>query len=104
MITDNAIIAFEYLHVIQQCNDNRGGFCAYKLDLAKAYDRVDWDYVEKALQKPGFQNRWTSWVMEGIKIVKYSVRLNGQLLESISLTWGLRQGDPFISLYFSYCG
>jgi hypothetical protein len=38
MITDNAIIAFECLHVMQQCNDKRGGFYANKLDLAKAYD------------------------------------------------------------------
>jgi hypothetical protein len=101
MITDNAIIAFECLHVIQQCNDKRGEFCAYKLNLAKAYDRVNWDYVEKAFQKLGFQNRWTGWVMEYIKYVKYSDRLNGQLLESISPTRGLRQGDslsPYIFL------
>jgi hypothetical protein len=50
MITDNAIIAFECLHVIQTNNDKRGEFCAYKLDLAKTYDHVDWDYLEKAMQ------------------------------------------------------
>ena len=55
MITDNAIIAFECLHAIQHCNDRRGEFCAYKLDLAKAYDRVDWTYIEKAVEKLGFE-------------------------------------------------
>ena len=41
LITDNALIAFEGIYAIQKNKDNRGKFCAYKLDLAKAYDRVD---------------------------------------------------------------
>ena len=42
MITDNALIAFECIHSINQGNTNAQQFCAYKLDLSKAYDRVDW--------------------------------------------------------------
>ena len=41
MITDNALIAFECIHYIQHENDPNKSFCAYKLDLSKAYDRVD---------------------------------------------------------------
>jgi hypothetical protein len=41
LITDNALIAFECIHAIQQDNTNRTNFCAYKLDLAKSYDCVD---------------------------------------------------------------
>jgi hypothetical protein len=41
MITDNALIAFECINTIQHANDKKGKFCAYKLDLSKAYDRVD---------------------------------------------------------------
>jgi hypothetical protein len=41
MITDNALIAFECIHAINSSTGDRGNYCAYKLDLSKAYDRVD---------------------------------------------------------------
>lgn len=44
MITDNALIAFECFHYIQKCNRESQNFCGLKLDLSKAYDRVDWDF------------------------------------------------------------
>ena len=39
MITDNALVAFECIHYIKQEKDPTKSFCAYKLDLSKAYDR-----------------------------------------------------------------
>jgi len=51
LITDNALIAFECIHAIQQDNSVNSKFCAVKLDLAKAYDRVDWSYLEHAMEK-----------------------------------------------------
>jgi hypothetical protein len=42
LITDNALIAFECFHNIQSNKKKDSNFCAYKLDLTKAYERVDW--------------------------------------------------------------
>jgi hypothetical protein len=53
LITDNAIIAFECIHAIQRGSGGRKEFCAYKLDLSKAYDRVDWGFLESLLVKLG---------------------------------------------------
>ena len=44
LISDNSIIIFECIHYIQALKQNSPTACAYKLDLSKAYDRVDWDF------------------------------------------------------------
>jgi hypothetical protein len=51
MITDNALIAFQCVYALQKGSKNAGNFCAYKLDLMKAYDRVDWDFFGISYEK-----------------------------------------------------
>ena len=63
MITDNALIVFECIHTINSSRDDRGNFCAYKLDLSKAYDRVDWDFLNDVLLKLGFHSDRVQRVM-----------------------------------------
>ena len=50
LISDNALIAFECMHTIKQERNQENSFCAYKLDLSKAYDRVDWNFLERMMQ------------------------------------------------------
>ena len=54
LITGNALVAFECFHAINSNADERSKFCAYKLDLSKAYDRVEWCFLRNALLKLGF--------------------------------------------------
>jgi hypothetical protein len=95
-------MAFECIHSIQTGSTARKNFCAYKLDMAKAYDRVDWRFLEGVLAKLGFHSQWIRWVMACVTIVRYSVRFNRNMLDSFTLSRSIRQGDPLFPYLFLF--
>jgi hypothetical protein len=102
MITDNALLAFECLNFMEHGTSPNSSFCAYKLDLSKAYDRVDWPFLESTMHKMGFSHRWIQWIMACVPTVRYSVKFNGTLLEAFAPTRGLSQGDPLSPFLFLF--
>lgn len=66
--------------------------CVLKLDMAKAYDRVEWKYLRAIILKLGFTERWVDIVMNLVTTVKFSVMFNGKKLQEFEPTRGIRQG------------
>ncbi|XP_019160780.1 PREDICTED: uncharacterized protein LOC109157336 [Ipomoea nil] len=62
--------------------------------MAKAYDRMEWPFVEQMLRRLGFEDRWVQLVMLCVRSVRYKVLVNGRPFEEIVPTRGLRQGWP----------
>ena len=70
------------------------------MDLSKAYDRVDWDFLEQALVRRGLSPHLISMVMECVRFVKYSAKFNGHPMEQYTPSRELHQGDPLLPLLF----
>lgn len=54
LITDNALLAFKVFHSMKHRPNGRNNSLALKLDMNKAYDQIEWCFLERVMSKMGF--------------------------------------------------
>lgn len=76
-ISDNILVAHELMHALKTKKDCAEKYMAIKTDISKAYDRVEWKFLEDIMRKLGFHPLWSRMIMSCVTSVSYSVLVNG---------------------------
>jgi hypothetical protein len=78
-------------------------YMAVKLDMSKAYDRVEWSSLEGTMQRLGICETFVENVMKCVRSVSYQFKVNGNITDTIIPGRGQRQGDPISPYLFLLC-
>ena len=73
----------------------------FKLDFEKAYDHVNWDFLDHVLEKKEFSPKWRTWMRGCLSSVSYAILVNRNAKGWVKVSRGLRQGDPLSPILFT---
>ena len=102
-IIDNVFLAFE---TMDWAVESQQPMVMLLLDFEKAYDRVEWKFLEGTMQALGFDGQWILWTRALYQDSWCSVRINGATSAPFKLTRSVRQGcplAPFLYLFIADC-
>ncbi|GKC87726.1 putative RNA-directed DNA polymerase, eukaryota, reverse transcriptase zinc-binding domain protein [Tanacetum coccineum] len=98
-ISDNILITQELMHNYHQ---NRGPpRCAFKVDIQKAYDTVDWCFLNNILECFGFHPTMIKWTMVCVTSTSFTLSINGNIHGFFKGKRGLRHGDHLLPYLFT---
>lgn len=96
---DNAIIVQELIHTVSIKKD-QVGFMAIKVDLEKAYDKIEWSFIREVLINSNLPNHLVALIMIYVSSVSTFILFNGDNVDHILPSRGIRQGGPLSPYLF----
>ncbi|XP_057425625.1 uncharacterized protein LOC130718990 [Lotus japonicus] len=85
LITDNALIAYECFHFMKKKCSGRNGHMALKLDMSKAYDRVEWPFLQSVMTHMGFPLSWVRLIMSCVTTIRFQREIARSTLSGIKI-------------------
>lgn len=90
LISNNILINHEVMHTLNQRKSSNDCGMAMNLDISKAYECIEWGFLQLMLRQFGFNDRWVSWIMAFVKTVSYYVQVNDHCIGEIYPSRGIR--------------
>ena len=100
--SDNVIIAQELIYSLKG-GKGKDGYMIVKIDLEKAYDRLEWSFIKMVLEHFGLPTNIVKLIMSCVSSTSTSILINGSKMDPFQPLHGIRQGDPLSPYLFILC-
>lgn len=98
-ISNNNLLTHEIFDTLKR----KKGFGALKIDMCKAYDRVNWTFLKAVMLAMNFSTTWVEWVIECVTTVKYVLLVNGSPSKPFNQLGVLDKLIPYPPYLFLLC-